>query len=694
MQELTVTGQRSGLRIEVDRLSYSVANDLQAQTGSIADALRNVPGVQVDVQGNVSLRGDTNVTILIDGRPSGMFRGEGRGDALQAMPADQIDRVEVITNPSAAFSPEGTAGVINLVTKKNRAEGRTFTVRGNVGLDDRYNGGFSGSITRPGITISGEAGFRHDTSGGDGSQFRSRYDSGLDQWFDSRTVSVTDNVAESRNIRLGVDLDPTPVDRLSAEVRHRGFEVNFDAVSDYEADDGLGVLERAYTRTTDGGFSRETTGINTSWRRRLEGEGHEFVADLGFERSNNERGFDARTVNALPVSPDVFEDIDSEVVQDQTRLKLDYARPLGDDRKLRVGYELQSDDNDYDNFGARGPAPDALVVDPALTNRFLYKQDVHAAYATYERPFGDLLAQFGLRLEQVEIDINQVTAGITDSNSYFRAYPTLNLAWDLGEGRRLSAGYSKRVQRPRPEDLNPYPVYIDPQNLRAGNPDLEPQETQSFEIGYQQRQGTTFYLANVFYRESSKGVTDVVQDIGGGVFLTTRENLTESRSAGVELTANGRLTSTVTYNVGANLFWNEIDASDAGFGEKREGTSLGGRANLNWQPTDKDFFQINGHMMGRRLQAQGYVEPMGMLNLGYRRKVNDRLSLVFTAMNVLDSMKNETVIDTADLRERSEQRFMKPGYFIGFTYSIGDGNGRRRPEPAFDFDPGSGGGPG
>lgn len=692
VQEVTVTGQRSNLRVDVDRLSYNVANDLQTQTGSIADALRNVPGVEVDLQGNVSLRGDQNVTILVDGRPSGMFRGEGRGDALQSLPADQIERVEVITNPSAAFSPEGTAGVLNLVTKQNRRAGRTFTVRGNVGTDSRWNAGVSGAYSRPGLTVSGDAGYRRDRGEGTFEQLRERRDPITGQFLESRNIADTENVPESRNVRGAIEWDYNRTDRLSAEIRHRAFEVNFDSLGRFEAENALGVVDRAYVRDGEGGFGRSNTGLTTGWRRKW-ADGHELVADLSLERTEGDRHQRFFTDNTLPsATPDSYEDIRTDLTSDQLRSKIDYQRPLGDEQKLRLGYEVTVDQNEYDNFGARGPTQAALAVDPALTNEFLYDQTVHAVYGTYERPFGEnVVAQFGVRVEQALIDIDQVTSNIQASNEYLRAYPTLNVAWSLGEGQRLSAGYSRRIQRPRPEDLNPYVVYVDPQNLRSGNPDLDPQETDSFELGYQYRQGATFYLATLFYRESRKGVTDVVQDQGNGIFLTTRENLGKGRAAGLELNANGRITRTLTYGAGVNVFWNEIEARNLGFAQTRDGWSLGGRFNLNWQPTENDFFQVNGFMQGERLQAQGYAEPSGMLNLGYRRKLNDRLSLTVTGMNVLDSMKQETVIDTPDLRDRFVQRFMKPAAFIGFTYTIGDGNVRRRPEPAFDFDPGVGG---
>ena len=265
----------------------------------------------------------------------------------------------------------------------------------------------------------------------------------------------------------------------------------------------------------------------------------------------------------------------------------------------------------------------------------------------------------------------------------------------MSERQRLSASYSLRTQRPNEDLLNPFVTYVDPLNLRAGNPRLEPEVTDSFELALQYRRQTTFYLATLFYRQASGGISDFVFQRPDGIFETTRANLAESRRAGVELIANGRFTPKLTYNASATLTFQEIEPTGfQGITESRSGTSLGGRFSLNWNPTDKDFFQVNAFMQGEQLQAQGVREPTGMLNLGYRRKVNEKLSLVLTGQNVLDTFSQRTRIDTPVLRERFEINFLKPSYFAGFIYSFGDGTARRRPEPTFEYEQGGGAPPG
>lgn len=703
---VVVTGQPSGVRTSIDRLSYSIANDLQTTSGSVADALRNVPGVEVDAQGNVSLRGDQNVTILVDGRPSGAFRGEGRADALQQFPANQIERVEVITNPNAAQSPEGTGGIINLISKQSRKPGTTGSVRASVGSEGRYALGGSVTRTMDKLTLSGDLGYRSNAGVSEGFQVRDRVVGA--NTIQSRTRADSDSGGGFGNARLSADYDLDKATRLSAELTHRQFKYEGDGVSTYETDAVGGGLALDYDRPFDLEFGNAGTDLRTSYRKRFgdtatsgsaAGADHEFVTDLTFSRNKFENDQSASYVYTLPVQPTSYELFTRDVETDEVRLKSEYAKPYGE-TKTRIGYEGQKLSSDYDTFGARGLSPTGLTSDPAFTNTFTYEQEVHAVFATAERPFGKWTVQGGLRLEQVNIEIDQITTNVQASDDYFRAYPTIYFAYDLADGQRLRASYSRRIQRPQPMDLNPYRIYVDPQNVREGNPNLKPEITDSFEASWQKRAGGTFYLATAFYRQSSDGITNVTSDLGtdpsgNTIFLTTPVNLAESRRAGLELIANGRLSKTLTYNVSGTIQRNEIDVISPFFTGTRENTSVGGRGSLNWQPTAKDFFQLSGFMMGEQLQAQGVRKPSGMLNLGYRRKVNDKLSLVLTANNVLDTMKERIETDAGTFREVSERVFMPPSLFLGVTYSFGgqNGNDRRRQEPGFDYETG-GGGPG
>lgn len=695
VQGVTVTAPSAqDVKTSIDRRSYSLGKDLQATTGSVADVLRNVPSVQVDVQGNVSLRGDPNVTIMIDGKPSGMFKGDNRGQVLQQIPASQFERVEVMTNPSAAFSPEGSAGIINLITKQQRGVGTTGSVRANLGTEGRKNASISLARNTRQLTLSADAGWRRDKAKGGIEDDRSRFDPVTGRYADSRQKVGFVSKGQSHNARAGVDYDLDKKTRLSAEARYTDTSYDSKAGSSYEGKDVNGAPNVRYQRLSDGEMKKSVAGLSGDLRRKFSGEEHEFTLHASLERTRDRQITDANGFNQLPAVSNYVEHVSIGDELIQSRLKAEYKRPLPDGAKLVAGYELQVDDNDYDNYGARGPTAGALAVVPSLTNRFKYDQTVHALYATYSRPIGDLTVMPGLRLEAVEIDTHQVTSNLKDGYDYLRAYPSFHLQYKLDDTRQINASYSRRIQRPTAQDLNPYRIYQDPYNYRQGDPRLKPQTTDSFEVGYQRRKGYNYYQGTIYFREARDGVTDVVRDIGDGVLLTTKANLAKSRSGGLELVANARLTPKISYTISGNAFWNQIGATDLGFPDKRSAWTVSGYAALNVQATPKDFLQISGFATGKRLTPQGYKEPTGMLLLGYRHKFNDRVSGVVTVQDALKTFGDKLVIDTPALRDRRDLDLDLRAVFVGITYSFG-GTGapdpRRRRDPAFDFQTSPGG---
>ena len=685
--EVTVTGRASDVRTSIDSVSYSLADDLQAQTGSLAEALRNVPSVEVDPDGNVSLRGDANVTILVDGRPSTQFNGPSRGQMVQQIPASQYARIEVMTNPSAAYSPEGSGGVINLISRPNAVRpGNTTTgsLRANIGDNGRYNfGGNIAHVIGGKTTLTADIGVRHDAFIQEIERLRTRFDAGSGRFLEARQSQNIEGDSDNIFVRFAAEHNLDDKTQLTAEVRHVDVDNLADAIDVYEADAAGGGLAAAYVRNSSGGFAGQFSGGSARVLRRFDGAGHEWSNEVRFDRNRFTFGFDTVVDQQIPPSPLSYEDVENRNRQNQLGLTSAYVRPLADGGRLRLGYELQAVDLELDNFVARGPAPGALTPDPIVSNEFHVDQAVHALYATWEKPFTEALsAQFGLRLEQANIDLDQVTTGIRSSNDYFRAYPTMHLAYTIGEGESLRASYSRRIQRPGPQELNPFLTYQDNLNYRSGNPDLLPQETDSFEVMWQKRVQQTFYQATLYHRDTQDAFTPVTTDLGNGVFLTRPENLGSSRSTGIELVANGALHPTLRYNASINLYRQEIDAAGLPGAVDREGESVSGRLTLNWSPTQNDFLQVSGIWAGDQLLAQGVREQATLVNLGYRRKLNRDWSFQATVRDLFDEFGSTSTIETPTFTDRTSVLFGGRAAYIGLTWSFG--SGQRRPEQ-FDF---------
>jgi len=688
VQGVTVTGEApSSVKVSIDRKSYDIAKDLQTTTGSIGDALRNIPSVVVDAQGEISLRGDPNVTILVDGKPSGMFSGPGRSAALQALPADQVERVEVITNPSADQSPEGTAGVINLITKQIRKPGLAGTLRGTFGSEARQTLGLSGAYNTGRLTLSADVALRRDPQKYTADNGRTGVNPNGTP-FASHALSQGRGRGHIETYRLGGDFDVDKATRLSAQVRRVQVSTKIDRRQAFEGE--ISGQPGAFAFEQDGPLrtSFSDTEASLGYRRNFAGDDHTLSVQLRFDETDGDFRQAATLVGRGPPGLPGFNATEQIATQGESQLKVDYSRPMPASGRLKAGLDWKRDDDVYHDFAALGSSAAGALTDPNQTDRFHYIQTIRAAYATYEQPFGDVTVLAGLRVEDARIALHDFGGGERSTKDEVDAYPSLHLAWKLSDTQQLTTSYSKRIQRPRPNELNPF-AQVNNFIYRAGNPNLDPQITDSYEAGWQYRKGPTNLLATLFWRESRDVITDVTTLRSDGALLMTKENIGKSRNGGLELTATAKLAKTLSVNASASVYRNQFDATNLGFRQRRAGTIYTANASLNWQPTAKDFAQITGFYSGERITPQGRNTPIGLVNLGYRRKLTDKLALVLTAFNVTDSIGGKEIVDTATLHDVTEFKNDARGYFIGFNYAFG---GRKAPpDQGFDFGAGPGG---
>jgi outer membrane receptor for ferrienterochelin and colicin len=693
VDEVVVQGRATDVRTSIDATSYSLADDLQAATGVLADVLRNVPSVEVGPDGEISIRGDVNVVILVDGQPSSQFNGPGRGQMLLQVPANQYARVEVMTNPSAAYSPEGSA-VINLISKPNAVRpGATTTgsMRANLGSSGAHNLGVNLSHVLGRTTLAANVTFRHDVSTPVTERTRQRQDAVPGQAVQSSEIQSGELLSDVLNLRLTADHKLNDQTQLFGEARYYGLWGVSDGFDVFEASRVPDGARSAFRRVLTGDSDLRFGGATARVLRRFGGEGHEWTNEIRID--SNKARFQADTVEdqQLPVAPTTFETNIVDNLREILGLTSAYVRPLADGGRLRMGYELQATSLKLRNNVSRGLAPEVLTPDPALTNTFEALQAVHALYATWERPMGDKLsAQLGLRLEQTELDLDQVTTNIQSSNARFDAYPTAHISWTIGEGESLRASFSRRIQRPDPYVLNPFLTQLDSLTFSAGNPDLLPQATDAFEVMWQKRVQQTFYQATLYYRDTTDAFTPVTRDFGGGVFVTRTENLGASTSSGMELVANGALLPTLRYNASLNAYRQEIDASRIIGGVSKKGEGVSARLTLNWEATPSDFLQVSGIWTGDQLQAQGVREQSPLFNLGYRRKLSREWSLQATVRDIFDDYRQTVAIETPILRDRTQSRTASRTFFIGLTWTFG--SGQQRAPDQFDFSTSAGGG--
>jgi outer membrane receptor protein involved in Fe transport len=685
---VTVTGGRPDVETSIDRKSYTLGKDLQATTGSIADALRNLPSVDVDVQGNLSLRGDQNVTILVDGKPAPQFEGKGRADALQQLPADQIERVEVITNPSAALNPEGS-GVINLVTRKSRGAGVTGTAYATVGSSSVRRAGASVGYNSPKLNVTASVSGNYQRNKQQGHETRSSLDPNSGQFLDHLHDFVGRNIQRGPTGRVNLTYTPDPKDQLTAAFNYNellSYGRPFDHYVDFGLDGSqVGLLNRQGHRR----FEEIDTGLTGGWKHTF-GDGHSLSLDLV---ANDSRPRDRVLYEAAPSPPaPAFEATRDDATQKHYEARLSYVRPLAGG-SLTAGYEWKRDDQAFDYRDRQGASEQTLLPVPAFDNVWTFRQTINTGYATYEHAFGDVAVQAGLRLEDVRWDIDQLTSGQRVGHDYVKAYPSLHVSWKLDDERKLTASYSHRVQRPFPVVLNPLVYVLDAKTTQQGNPDLKSADITSYELGFEQHAGQATYVATLFYRDFQDVFSQAVIDRGNGVLEYTFVNQGSNQAAGLELTASGKLTKALSYNANLTPSWTRVDVGSPLFGGARSAVTAQGRASVNWQAGADDLLQLQANGRGRVVIAQGVFEPFWTLNFGWRHKLSDRVSLTFTAQDLLATNRFVRNLDTPILRDRFVVAPVSRSVLLRFDYRFGGGKARPQ-QPEFQYDNGGGGGGG
>jgi outer membrane receptor protein involved in Fe transport len=674
-QTVTVVAAKPVYKSTIDRRSYSIVGDLQQSTGSLADVLRNVPSVQVDMDGNISLRGDPSVTILVDGKPSALFSGPGRAQAIQSISPNQYERVEVMTNPPAGVTAEGTGGVINLISKVSpkgvTAPSASGTFKANIGTGDRYDVGADGVYTAPGLSLNGGVDFRRSGFNRNVvSQFELPNPAG-GGLIPANELQVQGHRSDTLTMHGSAGYDLDPKDHLDATVSAVTQRDDQSQTTTYQTSDlaGAQALDYAAPGSYPGHFA--TVSESLSLAHTLPGDGQSVSVKLALSQGHfiaqnrNTYAFDS------PPQADLYQDLTETENFPELDLQLDYKVTLPNKAKLALGYEGKFDWQRETNDGAQGASAALAVTNPAFAQDFTFNQQVEALYATYDQTFGKLDIQPGLRLETATIDTDLVSTGEKGRQNYFEAYPSLHLTYDLDDASQIKASYGRRAQRPDVGLLDPFRVYGGPTSYSAGNPDLQPAITQSYELGYEYRQKTTDLQATLFYRDKSDLLTTVTEDIGDSVLLSTFENIGHAHDVGIELVANRDLLKTLSVSASVDFMHSDVDASNLGILATRSAYVTSAHVTLKWKATPKDFVQFGVDGSGRQLTAQGYRGGAIFSNIGWKHQFDDRLALLVTADNPFGVARRTVVIETPTLDEIDKRKFYSDAVFLGLTYAFG-----------------------
>lgn len=651
---VVVQGQKSTTKI--DRETYDNTKNVDSTTGNATDALNKVPSVNVDPDGNVSLRGNSNVKIYVDGKPSVMLSGDNRAAALQAMSSSDIQSVEVMTNPGAQYSSEGSGGIINLVMKKNRKPGGSGVINANIGSGGRYNGAFSGSYRKGKTTWSGGLNVRHDI-----------FDATLasvQQVLNNGTPTLTTTSSGSGSMKMNAISGNFSVEYAASDADTYSVQGNYANRNRKSQGDiayaTTGTTNQAYTQHAVGEGPHEDAMLDFNWNHTGDKPGETLKTDLRVSRSDGDSDSANTTV---PTMATVDGTQHQSTDQKNVVFSADYTRNVGATGQMSAGTQITYDDSD-----AISSATGANAA--SLTSNFAYKQTNTALYVTYQEQLGDKWTVLGgVRSETLDLKTDLISANSTGHINYTKLSPSLFATYTLSGSSKLRFSYSHRLQRPAPQDLNPFQTYVDPQNVNAGNPDLKPQETDQFQLGYEYNKGFISGLARVYYAKNTHAITSYSYYVTPGVLLTTKRNFGESQSSGLEFNLNTPLSKKLMVMANGNLAYNEIDTP--GLGGKQSATTLSGRMGLIYKATTADTFQGFAFSSGKQLTGQGYRAPFSMANISYKHTFNPKLSLVMNANDPFRMAQMKIVTDTPYLHSEQIRHIKAQAFYIGLSYTLG-----------------------
>ena len=670
LNEVQVSAKKAIFSNAIDRKVYQVDMDLMAKSGSAAEVLQNVPLVQVDLDGNVSLRNST-ATILINGKVSPLM-GKNAATVLQQLPANSIERIEVITNPSAKYKPDGTGGIINIVLKKTTKRGWNGNLTGNVGNRERYNASSSFSYNPGRMNVFGSYSIRQDD------RIRTTINNRTQKDTNTDAVSVFQDQLESKtrpfsNIAtLGMDytIDDKNSFGLSGNYylrKQQKHDLTIKKVSD------LSGLTQDYDRKRANSEEESNTSALLYFEHGFAKENHKLRMEFNIAHSPETENNHYTNIFRFPVQADQRDFTLIKQTTDVKNLLLSYENPISENTKLEAGYDGQFNKADMDFFGSVfQPESGEFVTDALKTNRFVYHERIHALYSTFSHEVNKISIMVGLRAEYTDLKSALISAGTSIPNHYFKVYPTLHFSYKLNDHKELQLNYSRRVRRPEGDDLNPFAEYADPTNIRVGNPYLLPEIIHSVEAGYLWRKNGLSILPGIYYRYTANRFTSITRPLNDSVLVTKQENLANDKAMGADVVLSGNISSKINLSLTPNIFYNQIDASNLGYSNKKSTITWSANFNTGYLITNTLSFQLNSIYKSSRLTPQGTFLPSFVMNAALRKDVFAKKGSVYLAgSDLFKSQRQEVDLQGPYLVQHVKTSSNSRMVYLGLSYNFG-----------------------
>ena len=695
LETVEIVAEKTTMEVRLDKKIYRIGNDLTVGGGSVSEALDNLPAITVGIDGDIGLRGNENVRVLINGKPSAIS-GFGSTDVLSQLPADAIDRVEVVTSPSARYDAQGTAGIINIVLKREKSLGFNGTVNGAVGSPAMRRLSTHLNWRRLKHNIFGSASYRYGRPPGN-ALFDNRYGLGeFSRIIEDRTISRLD---EGFNMNVGMEYFLN---------KHASITGALFAKWSDEEDLTTNRSQRFVAETLDSRTYRENLNLeqdnryqaSLNYTNEIAGDEHKFTADIqyGFRQKDEETAIEEANVlpdERLLAREQIFED----ELKNELLLQADYVRAIGDGQ-FEAGFRSKSEweTNDF-RLDTLNLLSNQFETDQNLSNEFSYLENVNALYTQFGQKFGDFSVLMGLRFEHTQLNGEVVSNFDLDAlrdllggdvqldfnRHYFGLFPTVNLIFEINEEDNITIGYNRRINRPRGSHVNPFPSRSSRTNLFQGNPSLEPAFSNAFDLGYVKQWGEVTLTTSVYYQKET-GAVEVVREETGEV---TVDGVRVIRSIPVNLSTNQRFGGEA-----ALMFWPlpswRLNSSINLFRFVADGEFNGvdfGNVNTSWfsrissKVTLPGSFQWQTNLLYRapRQNAQRRIKGIFSMNMAISKDILDKKgTIALNIRDVFNSRVRRSVTQTEFFTSESDYQSRERQARLSFRYRINYGKERKK----------------
>ena len=646
LDEIEVIGEKTEIEIKLDKTVYNIGKDLTLKGSSVSDVLDNLPSIEVDIEGNVSLRGNESVRILINGKPSGLV-GISSNEALKQFPSESVEKVEVITSPSARYNAEGTAGIINIILRRSKLTGFNGSLSLNSGYPERYGVSANLNYRTKKLNFFNNIGYNTRTSEGSFVNETEYYtDQAINNFLNEN--GVRDSERNSNYLNTGIEYfisDKTSVVGSYVFRKSDGFTNNTNNVNQ-----NFNSISKFSERLEKESEIDDTNEFSINLTHDFNKEGHVLTMDYQKEKSSeNENGFISNSQLKPILTKYLSEKVNTDEIQESELFKIDYVLPIKKDGQFELGFRRSNQHQDIDYLAKNEDLNGNFINDLNLSNTLLYNEKVNAFYTQYGNKKNKFSYLLGLRYEESKTAVKQLANNTNNVKNYNDFFPTLNLSYQIKENETITFGYNRRIRRARSYFINPFPSKSSATNIFQGNPNIDPTYSNGIDLGYLKRYEKLTLNGSIYYRKETGVFTFISENTGDFVLVNeilvpvlrrTPINLASNKQIGLELNANFNQSKNWRLNGSLNFYESETLGEYMGIVYDSKNLTWSGRLSNNLKLFSSVDWQTSFRYRAPQKTAVSERKASIYSNTAFSKDLlKDKITLTFKVNDIFETGK-------------------------------------------------------